>query len=74
MDEDKKYVDFGVSPYALPAVLLALSTNGVNDFFVTKEDNDLHIRIEESILDRAVYPRSMLNCMTTPYMPPDGGK
>ena len=39
------YIDFTVAPYALVDVLLALNNNGIKDFAITKEDNDLHIRI-----------------------------
>lgn len=52
---DKNYIDFGVTPYALPAVLLALSDKNVHSLFVTLEDDDLHIRIDEEILKNVVY-------------------
>lgn len=42
------YIDFTVAPYALVDVLLALDNNGIKDFAITKEDNDLHIRIPKT--------------------------
>jgi hypothetical protein len=52
---EKIYIDFQVAPYALPSVILALSHNGVHTFAVTKEDNNLHIRIDDEVLMEAVY-------------------
>lgn len=43
------YIDFTVAPYALVDVLLALDNNGIKDFAITKEDNDLHIRIPKHV-------------------------
>ena len=53
--KDKEYIDFPVSPYALPDVLLALDNEGITQYWVTKEDNDLHIRIEKDYLIEKVY-------------------
>jgi hypothetical protein len=52
---DKKYIDVAVATYALPSVLLALSNNGVNEMCITKQDNSLYIRIEQEVLENAVY-------------------
>jgi hypothetical protein len=54
--ENKEYIDFGIAPYALPSILLALHNAKVYQFFVTQEDNDLHIRIDKDYLFRTVYP------------------
>jgi len=59
----KEYIDFGVSPYALPDVLLALHNHRVRDFFITKEDDELHIRIDKDVLNRAVYPHTREVCV-----------
>lgn len=53
---NKEYIDFTVVPYALADVLLALNNCGIKDFAVTKEDNDLHIRIDKEKVEKAVYP------------------
>lgn len=50
------YIDFMVSDYSLPRVLYALDNNGVKDYAVTLEDNDLHIRIPKSHLQKVIYP------------------
>lgn len=42
------YVDFAFAPYALADILYALDNSGVKDFAITKEDNDLHIRIPKT--------------------------
>lgn len=41
---EKKYIDFGVAPYALPKVCEALYNNGITDAFLTLEDGDIHVR------------------------------
>lgn len=53
--KDKEYIDFGVATYALPDVLLALYNEGITQCWVTKEDNELHIRIEKDYLREKVY-------------------
>lgn len=54
--EIETYIDFMVSDYSLPRVLYALDNNGVKDYAVTLEDNNLHIRIPKSHLQKVVYP------------------
>lgn len=56
MPKEETYIDFLVSDYSLPRVLYALDNNGVKDFAVTLEDNDLHIRISKSHLQKVIYP------------------
>ena len=51
----KEYIDFGITPYALPMILLALHNAGIYQYFITQEDNDLHIRIEKDYLFKKVY-------------------
>lgn len=51
----KEYIDFGITPYALPMVLLALHNQEIYEYFITQEDNDLHIRIEKDYLFKKVY-------------------
>lgn len=51
------YIDFMVSDYSLPRVLYALDNNGVKDYAVTLEDDDLHIRIPKSHLQKVIYPK-----------------
>ena len=48
-------IDFIIAPYALADILLALNTCGVKKFAVTKEDRDLHIRVERRELSEAAY-------------------
>ena len=52
---NKEYIDFGIAPYALPMILLALYNSKVYNFFITQEDNDLHIRIDKDYLFKVVY-------------------
>lgn len=53
--KDHQYIDFLVAPYALGDTLLALYNSNVKEFAVTKEDNDLHIRIDVEYLEKIVY-------------------
>lgn len=53
--KDHQYIDFLVVPYALCDTLLALYNSNVKEFAVTKEDNDLHIRIDVEYLEKIVY-------------------
>ena len=55
--EKETYIDFMVSDYSLPRVLYALDNNGVKDYAVTLEDDDLHIRIPKSHLQNVIYPK-----------------
>lgn len=58
--EIETYIDFMVSDYSLPRVLYALDNNGVKDYAVTLEDDDLHIRIPKSHLQKVVYPKAKI--------------
>lgn len=51
----KQYIDFSVTPYALPRVLLALFNEGIKDINVTQEDNDLHIRLDADYVKEIIY-------------------
>lgn len=53
--KDKEYIDFGITPYALPMILLVLDNEGIKQYFITQEDNDLHIRIDKDYLFKNVY-------------------
>lgn len=53
--ENKDYIDFLVTPYALVDVLIALHNEGIRDINVTKEDNDLHIRLDVDYVKEVVY-------------------
>ena len=46
---NQKYIDFQVSPYALPKVCEALYNNGIIDGCITLEDDEIHIRWEYNI-------------------------
>lgn len=49
-------VNLKVSNYALVDVLYRLASEGLKDLTITKEDNDLIIRIDEEDLSKVVYP------------------
>lgn len=49
--KEERYVDFLVAPYCLVDLFLAFDNNNIKDFAITKEDNDLHIRIKVSHLE-----------------------
>lgn len=51
-------------PYALCDNLLALYNSNVKEFAVTKEDNDLHIRIDVEYLEKIVYKLTKLTKVT----------
>lgn len=53
--KDNEYIDFMVTSYALCDILVALHNSNVKEFAVTKEDNDLHIRIDAEYLKSIVY-------------------
>lgn len=40
----EQYIDFAVTPYALPDACEALYNNGITDAVITKEDGMLHVR------------------------------
>ena len=61
---DHQYIDFLVAPYALCDTLLALHNSNVKDFAVTKEDNDLHIRIDVEYLEKIVYKLTKVTAET----------
>lgn len=50
-----EYIDFEVSPYALADVLLALHNSKIYEVCVTKEDGNIHIRIDKRILEKNYY-------------------
>ncbi len=54
---NKEYIDVAVVPYALADTLLAFHNAGIKEIFITKEDDDIHIRIEKTIIERAVYKK-----------------
>ena len=41
---EEQYIDFQVTPYALPDVCEALYNNGITNAVITKEDGKIHIR------------------------------
>ena len=46
MATEHKYIDLGVTPYALPDVCEALCLNGVHHAVLTLEDGNIHVRWE----------------------------
>lgn len=53
--ENKEYINVCVVSYALADTLLALNNCGVKEIYITKCDNDIHIRISKEHLEKAVY-------------------
>lgn len=51
----EEIISFKIAPYSLANILLALNISGINDFAITKEDDDLVIRIRRKTLENAVY-------------------
>ncbi len=51
----EEIISFKITPYSLANILLALNISGINDFAITKEDDDLVIRIKRKTLENAVY-------------------
>lgn len=55
MKMNKEYIDVAVVPYALADTLLALYNCNVKEIVITKEDNDIHIRIDKQKVEKSVY-------------------
>ena len=53
--KEKEYIDMVIPDYALPRIIYALHNNGVEDFAITLEDLDLHIRVEKEYLSKVVW-------------------
>lgn len=51
MEKEEKYMNVKVASYALGEVLLSLLRNGYNRCAITKEDNDLILRLSEEDLE-----------------------
>ena len=45
MEKEPKYISITVAGYALVSTIKALADGGLTEFTITKEDNDLVIRI-----------------------------
>ena len=60
MDNIKEYTSIRIVSYAMPHFLWSLLNNGVNesDFVITKEDNDLVVRIRTKALMESIYPKA----------------
>lgn len=60
MNNIKEYTSLRVVSYAMPYFLWSLLNNGVNesDFVITKEDNDLVVRIRTNALMESNYPKA----------------
>ena len=52
MEKRNEFVSIVVADYALVDVIKALSEGGITDYAITKEDDDLVIRIKISKLKR----------------------
>jgi hypothetical protein len=52
MNTENEFVSIVVAGYALVEVIKALADGGIKDYAITKEDNDLVIRIRISRLKR----------------------
>lgn len=51
MEKGNEFVSIVVASYALVDVIKALADGGIRDYAITKEDNDLVIRIKISKLN-----------------------
>ena len=60
MDNIKEYTSIRVICYAMPYFLWSLLNNGVkeSDFVITKEDDDLVVRIRTEALMESNYPKA----------------
>lgn len=54
-----KFISFTVAPYCLPKLLLSFYQNGIHNFSITQQDNDLCVSVGISNLERVVYPRNI---------------
>lgn len=58
---DDEFIDIGVAPYALADTILALHNAHVQNIHITKEDGQLHIRINKKYLVMAVNRNCVFN-------------
>ena len=50
------YIDFSISSWCLPKLMLALNNDNIYEYTITEEDNNLHICIRRDVVERAAYP------------------
>jgi len=55
MIREEEYITFGIAPYCLAKLLLALHQQKIYDFWITQSDDDLYVRIPKSHLEKIVY-------------------
>lgn len=55
MKKEEVYIDFVTNNYSLALLLLSLEQSDIRDFAIIREDDDLHIRIPKSHLEKIVY-------------------
>ena len=58
MKKEEIYIDFVTNNYSLALLLLALEQSDIRDFAIIREEDDLHIRIPKSHLERIIYYRN----------------
>lgn len=53
--KEETYVTFGIAPYCLAKLLLAMHQQNIYDFWLTQIDDNLFVRIPVSHLEKIVY-------------------
>ncbi len=68
MIREEEYITFGIAPYCLAKLLLALHQQEICNFWITQCDDNLYVRIPKSHLEKIVYGVdkgfSQSNCST----------
>ena len=55
MKKEEIYIDFVTNNYSLALLLLSLEQSDIRDFAIINVDEELHIRIPKSHLEKIVY-------------------
>jgi hypothetical protein len=55
--KEEKFIHFTIAPYCLPKLLLAFYNNGIHDFAISQQDDDLIVGISVDYLKKIVYPK-----------------
>ena len=58
--KEDKFISFSIAPYCLPKLLLSFYQNGIHNFSLTQQDNDLCVSVSVDNLERVVYPLNKL--------------
>jgi len=69
--KEDKFISFSIAPYCLPKLLLSFYQNGIHNFSITQQDNDLCVSVSVDNLEEIAYKRTRQQeeCKSAVLMP-----